>query len=381
MFYKRQTWFFLFISVLFICPYLLLHGTNIVTHTYQFAATQLFKNLSPYIDPKGQGDFFKYSPFFCVFYYPIALLGKNLEAFVWGLVNISVYWIGVTRWVKLESTSSKWLWFAFLACSMELDGSVRYQQFNAFLVGITLIGVAFYREENYFSSGLLLSIGTNMKILPILFLCALLIPLRKRYLLGTLCGFLVTFLVPALVVGWTNNIPLHQEWITVLYKDLYTTTLLDLATILSRYGVENPRLYYSLPIGIVTAAFLLASRLYPFYFSWKSFIALGLLSLLLLSPRTESPTFVLAGPCYVLLISEALKTEKMVRVSLLTSILMGIALVTLTMNDIWPRFILDVSPLRYANKTFGILVLWFSALSLVSHQLISKVPRKTVLEV
>lgn len=375
MFYRRQTWFFCLITTLFVGPYLLLHGTNIVTHTYKFAATQFFQMGSPYIDPKGQGDMFKYSPLFCVLYYPISILQKNLQAFVWGLINLSIYWFAVSRWAKLDEKSSKWLWFAFLACSMEMDGSLRYQQTNAALIGLTLIGVAEYRDRRLFSAGFILAIITNIKILPILFLLALCIPFRKRYVQGVLAGFFTAFIVPSFFLGWHANLLMHQEWLVVLYKDLFTTTLLDLATILSRYGFENPRLYFSLPLGIVTALFLMACRLFPDYFSWNTFVSLGVFSLLLLSPRTESPTFVLAGPCYILVMLETLKADKATRYSLLLSVFMGIALVTLTMNDIWPRKLIDVGPLRYANKTFGVLVLWFSSLSLLFHQLLSRIPR------
>lgn len=380
MFYRRQTLFFCLVTTIMVGPYLLLHGTNIVTQTYKFAATQFFQLASPYVDPKGQGDFFKYSPFFCLLYYPISLLQNNLQAFVWGLMNLSLYWYAVTRWEKLEKGSSKWLWFAFIACSMEADGSLRYQQVNAILIGATLLGIAHYRDQKYFSAGLILSLITNIKLLPLLFLGALLFPVQKKYILGVISGFLIAFLAPAFVRGWQGNLALHWEWVTVVYQDLFTKSLLDLGTILSRYGVDSPRMYFSLPVGIVTAVILMVSRFFPIFFSWNSFVSLGVFATLLLSPRTESPTFVLAGPAYVLLISEVLKTEKATRYSLLFSTLMGIALVTLTMNDLWPRMVINVGPMRYANKTFGVLVLWFTSLSLIFHQVIQRLPRHRTVE-
>lgn len=381
LFYRQQTWFFCLITTLFVGPYLLLHGTNIVTHTYQFAAMQFFAGLSPYADPQGQGDLFKYSPFFCILYYPISLLYKNVEAFVWGLLNLAFYWYGVTRWAKLEKASSKWLWFAFLACSMEIDGSLRYQQVNASLIGLTLIGIALYRDQRFFSAGFLLAIATNIKVLPILFFLSLMVPWNRRYMLGAVSGLLIAFVTPVFFVGWNATWTLHREWFYVLLKDVNGAGLLDLATILGRYGIENAKIYFSVPLGIVTALLLLVARLFPHYFSWNAFISLGVFSLLLLSPRTESPTFVLAGPCYVLLMMDALKWEPPTKTSFLLSLVMGISLVTLSMNDIWPRSILDVGSLRYANKTFGILVLWFATVSVFCHELMVKLPQRKKIEV
>lgn len=363
-FYPYQTWYFCLVTVLFVGPYLLLHGTNIVTNTYIFGAERFFQGLSPYVDPQGRSDFYKYAPFFCILYYPLSLLQNNLQAFLWGLINLFLYWFGVTRWEKLTPQSSKWLWFAFLACSMELDGSTRYQQINAALIGITLSALSLYRDKKYFSAGVLLALITNIKLLPIVFLLALFVPLQRKYLAGVVMTLVVAFLLPIFIIGLDKSILFHHDWLQLVANDTKGSGILDITAVLNRYGFENAKLFVALPIAIVATVFFLISRFSLKHFSWHSFISVGILTLLLLSPRTESPTFVLAGPCYVLLIAEALKKTPRTRTVSLAFIFLGIALITLTMNDIWPRKLLDVGPLRQANKTFGVLVLWCVAIFL-----------------
>ena len=49
----KQTLLFTLLTILFVIPKVALQGTNIVTHTYAFGTLQLFKQLSPYVDPRG----------------------------------------------------------------------------------------------------------------------------------------------------------------------------------------------------------------------------------------------------------------------------------------------------------------------------------------
>lgn len=155
-----------------------------MTHTYAFGSGQFWAGLSPYADSRGAGDWFKYSPFFAWFYTPFAKLNSSLQAGLWEVFNIICFWTGVSVWFPWKKLDSKWLWLGFLFCSMEADGSLRYQQINACLVGLTLLGLYLYRTQRLRSAGLLVTTATNVKILPRLFLIGLLAPVRKKYRQG-----------------------------------------------------------------------------------------------------------------------------------------------------------------------------------------------------
>lgn len=360
-FYRHQGIYFTLITVLFVCPSLLLHSWNIVTRTYHFGATQLWRGSLPYVLAEGV-DLNKYAPIFFVLYYPFTLFHERVEALLWGIFNISFFWWGVTRWFRLEKTSSYWLWAAFIFCSMELDGSVRYQQINAFLIGTTLLGLALFRDKRFLLSGLILAFITTVKILPGLFAFALLVPWNKKYVCGLASGFLLSLLIPAFVLGMEQNTLFHIRWIEIILTDLRGAGILDIGTVLSRYGVLNARELVNYPIAFLSFGLLVWLRFLP-QFSWFSWISLGVSCLLLASPRSESPTFVLAAPAYIALTVCALEERTLIRrYCFLSLILAGVFLTTLCMNDLWPRSIWNAAGMRNANKTFGVFILWLCSL-------------------
>jgi hypothetical protein len=352
------------ITTVFVGPYLLLHGTNIVTHTYAFGAERVWAGLSPYVDPQGVSDRYKYSPFFAILYRPIALLYPRPEAFFWGVLNIFVFWLGISSWFRLE-TQNRWLLFGFLLCSMELDGSTRYQQINAMIAGLSLLGLNMFSRGKFLTSGLLLSFAGAVKILPFIFLAPLLILNRSRFLLGVVAGLFIAFLLPTSVLGWQTNLQFHREWLQVLQHDSVATGILDIVTVLKRYGVENPQPLVALPIAIVSLVSIFLIIVREGSRGLGLFYSIAFLALLLLSPRTESPTFVFAAPAYIFLWRELSRVPMPARAPLMGLWLLGIFLITLCMNDIWPRGIWDASSLKQANKTFGVFSLWLLSIGIV----------------
>ena len=356
--YIKQVSLFVLITVVFVTPYLLLNGTNIVTNTYAFGSRQFWLGLSPYTDPRGQGDWFKYSPLFAWLYTPFASMPRSLQAAMWGLVNIILFWAGVCLWFPWGKFKSRWMWVGVILCSMEADGSFRYQQMNAALVGLVMIGTFLYKENRAGAAGVILAIATNIKILPGLFLLGLIFPIKKRFLAGILVGGTLCLAVPLSVWGLEKTWLYHREWYFLLFRDTQTEGLLDVATILGRLGFHHTKLWVLYPISIVSLTLFLTRRLNKNTSSWDGWMALGLCTLLLVNPRTESPTFVMGGPAYLFLLRHLLDKKGSRRTILLGVWCVGVFLITLCMNDIWPKFLWNPGPWRHANKTLGIFLLW-----------------------
>jgi hypothetical protein len=351
------------LTLLFVGPFLLLHGTNIVTHTYAFGAKHLLQGLTPYIPPEGGRDWFKYSPFFGILYYPISLLQSRAQAFAWGAVNILVFWGGVSRNFKLGKDKSWWVWLAFIAASMELDGSSRYQQMNSFLIGLSLLGVADFREGKYFRAGFLLAVATNIKIIPVSILAPLCLPPKPRYLWGVASGLVFAFFFPAIFLGFGKNISFVQQWFGLIFKDLNSSGVLDVVSGATRIGISEPKLWVALPITILSVVGLLTVRFVTP--DLGKTVALAVLSILLLSPRTESPTFVFIGAAYLFLMEDILKTKGVRKTVYLMTWFAGFFFVSLCQNDIWPRAIWNAGTWQLFNKTFGTLILWLLCLVMV----------------
>lgn len=355
---SKQIGFLTLVTTLFVAPYLFLKGTNIVTHTYAFGSRQLWLGLSPYVDPKGAGDYFKYSPLFAWAYTPFALLSSPLQACLWGIFNMLCFWTGVSLWFPWKDLKSRWLWLAFVFCSMEADGSFRYQQMNAALVGITLTGLFLYKQKNYFWAGFLLALITNIKILPGLFLMGLLIPPKKNYLAGILAGLVFCLSVPLMVWGLSKTLAYHYDWYSLLRHDTQTDGLLDIATTLKRWGFADAKTRVLYPLSFFSLILFLTPRFKREYFSWGLWISLGLFTLLLINPRTESPTFVLAGPAYLFLLQDSLNQNGLRKALSVLFWITGIFLITLCMNDIWPKIIWNPSSWLQTNKPLGVFILW-----------------------
>ncbi|MBM4318158.1 MAG: DUF2029 domain-containing protein [Deltaproteobacteria bacterium] len=358
LFFSRQLSIVTVLTIIFIIPSLWTTGTNIVTHTYSFGCSQFWKGFSPYVDPKGAGDFFKYSPLFAWLYTPFAAMKSSPQAIAWGICNIFFFWLGVCLWFPWKQIKSKWLWLGFIFCSMEADGSFRYQQMNAALVGLSLTGLYLYKEKKYFEAGALLAILTNIKILPGIFLATLLVPPQKKYFQGICVGLIICLSIPLWFWGWEHTLTYHYDWYSLLKRDTQTNGLLDIATTLKRIGFSEAKTFVLYPIAFLSIGILFSKRLSRSSFSWDLWISLGLFTLLLVNPRTESPTFILGAPAYLFLLRYILSLPGLLKSISLFVWGTGIFLVTLCMNDIWPKVLWNPNSWLQANKTYGVLILW-----------------------
>ncbi|MBM4303568.1 MAG: DUF2029 domain-containing protein, partial [Deltaproteobacteria bacterium] len=238
------------------------------------------------------------------------------------------------------------------------DGSFRYQQMNAALVGLSLTGLYLYKEKKYFEAGALLAILTNIKILPGIFLATLLVSPQKKYFQGICVGLIICLSIPLWFWGWEYTLTYHYDWYSLLKRDTQTNGLLDIATTLKRIGFTEAKTFVLYPIAFLSIGILFSKRLSRSSFSWDLWISLGLFTLLLVNPRTESPTFILGAPAYLFLLRYILSLPGLLKSISLFVWGTGIFLVTLCMNDIWPKVLWNPNSWLQTNKTYGVLILW-----------------------
>jgi len=349
---RKQVLFLVLWSFLLVTPKLATTGIEIVTQTYREGAVRFWGGGNPYASPQ-LGDWFLYSPFFAMAYGALAHLPSKPQALLWALLNTVVFWTGVSSWFRFHRESSWVSWLALIGCSMELDGSLRYQQINPLLTGMILLGLAAYRDGNLTKAGWLLALGCNIKLLPAAFAGPLLVPLRKRYLFSLVGFSIFLILLPALAVGIRANLLLHwRQWLS-LSGDLSQRKLLDIATVSWRLGWPLLGKVFWGIVASATAGLMIGMRV-SFQrgpFPWGLWISIGLSSLLLLSPRTESPTFVLLGPVYLFLAGEKGWLGR-------GATLISIFFVSVIYNSIWPSFLKLPIQEFWASKALGTLLLW-----------------------
>jgi hypothetical protein len=340
-----------------VLPQLISRGTNIVTQTYAMGALRLWHGQSPYPAPTGV-DLFKYSPWFGVLYLPFAGLPDRAQAAAWGVVNAAVFWAGVCRWFRLPSGRSIF-WLGWILCAMELDGALRYQQINPLLVGMALGALADFRDGDEFRSGFWLGTAADFKVLPGLFAIAL--PWTRRRAIGLIAAGLVAVAGPALVVGVSRTLSFHRDWLELLAGDAGGPGLRDLATALAYWGFPATGLLLRRAVLAITVAALVGlgwGRRLTDGTRWALWIAFGLEALLLVSPRTESPTFVLLSPCYLFLLHAIRERSGLGRSIAAAVFAAGAFLVTFSFNDLWPHRVWDPAVWHGTGKTLGVFLLW-----------------------
>ncbi len=361
----RNSWILLaLISWLAVAPMLARTGTNIVTQTYERAADHFWAGEDPYQPPNGKGDWFKYSPFFAAAYGLFAALPDVIQALTWAALNALIFWYGLSRWFRWERATHPLIWIATAVTAMELDTSLRYQQINALMAGVLLVALAEMRDQNKARAARWIALDTNLKLLPGFFAALLLIPGGGRYFLHLVIFSLELLLLPIVRLGWHGCWQAHLHWVQTLMADMGAPGLLDIHSVLARMdpGLGSVgRVIQSLVLPI-TLTLLAHSFRKVSHFSWGLFYTLGAAALLLFSPRTESPTFVLLAPAYLFLMSTILGVPGRERAKAL--VVWGLLAFagTVAYTDLWPKAIWDPRATAFASKTLAALGIYLFTL-------------------
>lgn len=356
-------------SFLFVLPVLLKTGPNVVTLTYAEGSQKFWNGINPYEGASPGRDLFFYPPFFAFFWKVLSVWGELPSSLIWVFLNALVFWMGVTAWVEIKKQQSVWHWFFLIATAMELDISLRYQQANALLAGLVLLGMAYLKDRKAGRAGFLFALATHLKVFPLLIAAALVLPFHLAFL-GSYCLWLLVLLLgPIAVVGFSETWFLHFDQLRATTSDFSKRELLDLATCLKRLGLAEWGIWLQKMTGLVGAVTLLFYRLKRSFlkFSAGVWYTAFVTVLLAVTPKTESPTFVWMAPGYLLVGEKLSKKMKW----FLTSIIFCITLVyTSLIPKSWVYFLTK----DYASKTLGNWIFW----GLCSFLLLKEFSRKTL---
>lgn len=338
-------------SVVFLLPFFWTKGLGVVSKTFMEGSLRFWTGGNPYATPE-MGDVFHYSPLFAALYGVFAYAPTPLHLILWAALNSCVFFYAINLWVRFERKNSSWMWLGLVAALMELDISQRYHQANALIIGLVLIAIALYRDKKLFLSGIVFALGINIKIIPVMFALPLLWPFNRRYAVGLFSGLLLFFLLPTIFSGWERNLFLHKEQYMAIVSDLDHRRMLDIANVLIRLGQTEIADPVKNIIAVLSCLIFCGARfVYSKEFPWARWIAFGTAASLLLSPRTESPTFVLLAPCYLLLmLSSSLLEKKMTVVSFF--------LITIVFTAIWDPFFHLSLQNNYVSKVLGTFIIW-----------------------
>jgi hypothetical protein len=347
---------------------------NIVLNSFGIAGWNFYHGISPYIDPQPNVNQFNYPLPFAMLFGALSGLCELLPIpqklgviLLWMLINIVVFWIGICRWCDFSRKQSPWMWLGLLVCAADLDIALRFHQSNPLIAGLLLIGLAEFRDQRYFASAAVLSLGAGLKVYALLFACLLVLK-RPKFIIPLGITFLLVIFLPALVVGFNKTLLYHQEWFRIFFDQVGGDGNLDLRTSCTRAHGFPPIIGNILGSLLVLSGggLLIAQMVSSSAVSWNRWVALGLSTLVMSSPRTEEPTFVLLVPALILLLIEC-ATHRFPR------LLLEICWISLSSYFLLHGSVRNeaLEPLYLVHKTYGGMGVWILSfvLSLESYGL------------
>ena len=187
------------------------------------AGAKIISGQNIYKPPFAQNLPYYYSPFFALLLSPFSKLPISIVQFCWlmaGYFFLYRIWILCRTYFEPLSLNSKQkkIWLAvsiFLGFRFILK-DIDCVQMSVFLLWATLQSMAWFNGGKNVRGAALLSFAINVKLLPVAFVAYLIY--RKKFFAAFLCilFYLLFLLIPALYLGWENNIALHADWFHVI---------------------------------------------------------------------------------------------------------------------------------------------------------------------
>lgn len=215
-----------------ICKYLvylifLLLGAYVITksyvkgndiNVYLHAAQEFISGGNPYID--NPFNKYLYSPFFTVLLAPLTYLGFPLARVAWALLNCFLLFrswqifereiLSQTDWS--QSRKNLFAAVALLLSFNAFNHNLILGQMTVFMLWTVIESMYQIRKGNLILGTVILALGINIKIIPILGLIYLFFKGRIKALVWTGSMLLLMMVIPMLFTGWENNILLHTSW-------------------------------------------------------------------------------------------------------------------------------------------------------------------------
>lgn len=266
----------------------------------------------------GQTEY-KYGMFFLTF--PIALLSYLPElasVIVWQILNVLIYSIGFVYFFKVTVNNEDkafqpniifiLVFSMFLLFDIQINGV--HNQSNGILIGLILIGISLFKSNKLILSGLVLAYATNMKLIPIIIVLLLFTRFKWKFIISYFVSNIILLLLPALFIGWGNNIDWHLSWVNILARDFnlyfgdWAKNFLSVrAFIESNFNISPGWEFNIIPFilgSIIGLMFIIRFRK-DSCTNIKLMSSLGICYILLFNPRTEGPSLLLLSPVYAIL--------------------------------------------------------------------------------
>ena len=312
--------------------------------------------------PADHQDYYKYSPTFALFMAPFSYLNITLGLCIWNLINaLALYFAIMNSRFVVNKVKAYILWFILL----ELLTSMQNAQSNGLMAALMILGFNKMEDDKPFLAALFLSLGFYIKIFSLAgFIIILFYPQRTKAILYSILCMAILFLLPLVVIPFSQLIFLYKSWLNLLKDDQSASIGLSVMGWLQTwFRLDVNKMFLAL-----TGMFLLLLPMVRLrQFAQNQFRLMMLASILIwviiFNHKAESPTFVVAMSGIALwYFSE--------RRNMFDTILVCLAFIftSLSPTDLFPAYIRIHVVVPYVLKAVPCIFIWIRIL----YELLSK---------
>jgi hypothetical protein len=223
-------------------------------NVYLYAAQSYINGENMYTN--NPYNFYLYSPLFALFLSPLSFLPWEISRCLWLFLNIACLWrlfVIVRSYCQNHLALNKknyriWIGVIALLSFGFVNHNVNLGQITILILWLTVEALEKARSGHWAKAGLLLALGINIKIIPIIVIGYWFLQGKFKAIVATFLVLGLTLIVPAMYTGWQKNAELHQTWAKTINPDR------------EKYAFENnngchslnavlPAFFYTFPEG------------------------------------------------------------------------------------------------------------------------------------
>ncbi len=313
--------------------------------------------------PAQHLDLNHYGPVFGLLIAPFALLPDQLGCFLWCMANAGIFLYAI-RLLNLKQSQQHLI---LLITIFECVGALQNQQFNPMLTAFIIIAFVLVQQKQEFMAALLVMIGLFVKLYGVVGLFFVFFSPRPwRYAGALLFWLIVLFTVPALLSSWHYNINAYKGWLQSLkQKDQQNSSLTQLSLqdislmgfVRRITGLMIPNWAFLIPAGLISLIPVFRTSQHPDKSFRHLFLAQLLMTLVLFSSSSESPTYVIAvagAAIWFVMQPRPLSNFTVFLISFM------MVLTSISYTDFVPRGFREDYIVRYSLKALPIALIWIA---------------------
>ncbi|MCA0431419.1 MAG: DUF2029 domain-containing protein [Bacteroidetes bacterium] len=226
------------------------------------ASKDLSKNENIYSKTYFDGYHYYYSILFAIVLKLFNWVNIDVLKFIWVLLNYLcfihlLYLLNKYYLSKLNETKHKYLLliFSFLFCLTFLIQNIHSSQITLFILWCSIYSLKLIYQNKTWLGALILAIGINIKILPIVLLPVLVFNGKIKDVFYVVLFYFILFVFPVFILGFDYFFELIKSWWQLINPlsnkhvlDVEERSFHSLTTFLSVLLVENTHELYILPI-------------------------------------------------------------------------------------------------------------------------------------